>query len=128
MKLLMDTHAFLWFVEGDTRLSGIARDAIANPVNELYLSIASIWELSIKVAKRKLTLNQPLESFIQQWVLIYGIKELEIQSRHALKAGALDPIHGDPFDRMLIAQAICENMYLVSRDTELRNYSAPIIW
>ena len=60
MKLLMDTHAFLWFVEGDSQLSARARDAIADPANEIYLSIASIWELSIKIAKRKLAINQPL--------------------------------------------------------------------
>ena len=98
MKILMDTHAFPWFVEGDKRLSALARDTIANPSNDLYLSVASIWELSIKVAKGKLALNPPLDSFIQQWVLAYGVKEVEIQRRHALMAGALDQFHGDPFD------------------------------
>jgi PIN domain nuclease of toxin-antitoxin system len=77
MKILMDTHAFLWFVEGDTRLSALARETIANPSNNLYLSIASIWERSIKVAKGKLALNPPMDSSIQQWVLTYGVKELE---------------------------------------------------
>ena len=77
MKILMDTHAFLWFVEGDKRLSALARETIANPSNDLYFSVASIWELSIKVAKGKLALNPRLDSFIQQWVLAYGVKELE---------------------------------------------------
>ena len=80
------------------------------------------------MAKGKLALNAPLDSFIQQWVLAYGVKELEIQRRHALMAGALDQFHGDPFDRMLIAQAICENMHLVSRDSKLKYYQAPVIW
>ena len=77
MKILMDTHAFLWFVEGDKRLSGLVRETIASPSNDLYLSLGSIFELSIKVAKGKLALNPPLDSFIQQWVFAYGVKELE---------------------------------------------------
>lgn len=89
----MDTHAFLWFVERDTRLSALAMETIANPSNDLYLSVASIWELSINVSKFKLALNQPFDLFIQQWVLAYTVRELEIQRRHALMAGALDQFH-----------------------------------
>lgn len=84
MKILMDTHAFLWFVEGDKRLSALARETIANPSNDLYLSLGSICELSIKVAKGKLALNPPLDSFIQQWVFAYGLN-----SAFAVYAAAL---------------------------------------
>jgi PIN domain nuclease of toxin-antitoxin system len=117
MKLLLDTHAFIWFVEGDPQLSAMAAAAIASPL-----------EISIKVAKGKLAQNLPPGAFIQRWTSAYGMKELEIQTRHALMAGALDPIHGDPFDRLLIAQVICEEMHLVIRDSKLANYQIPIIW
>ena len=78
--------------------------------------------------QRQTCVESTVGTFIQQWVLAYGVKELEIQRRHALMTGALDQFHGDPFDRMLIAQAICENMHLVSWDSKLKYYQAPVIW
>lgn len=128
MKLLLDTHTFLWLVEGSSNLSRAAQAALTDPAHELFLSAASIWELAIKTSNRKLALSDPLDAFVGKWSATYQLALLPIDTPHALAVARLPDHHRDPFDRMLIAQALVERMSLVSGDAKLTPYSAPIIW
>ncbi len=130
MKLLLDTHTFLWLVVGSQNLSTTARTGIADPTNELFLSVASIWELAIKTSspKPQLTLTDPLDAYITKWTAIYQLNLLPIQSPHALYVVGLPNHHRDPFDRILIAQALVEGMTLVSGDSKLTSYPVAILW
>ncbi len=128
MKLLLDTHAFLWFVEGSERISRSAVAAIADSENELFLSVASIWEMAIKIGKRKLVLQQDLETYIAAWIKEYSIELLPIEARHAVLTATMKSHHGDPFDRILVAQAIQENLTLVSGDRFMSEYPVKIVW
>lgn len=128
MKLLLDTHTFLWLVQGNPSLSAAAKSAIADTENDLYLSVASIWELAIKVGSGKLVLGDALGPLIDHWMSIAGIQLLEVGKTHALLVATLPQHHRDPFDRILIAQAICEQYTLVSGDSQFAAYSVPLIW
>ncbi|WP_395092224.1 type II toxin-antitoxin system VapC family toxin [Armatimonas sp.] len=123
MKLLLDTHTFLWFVAGDTQLSPTARRMIEDLGNDRYLSIASIWEMSIKHGIGKLPFAQPIEIFIPTQLRINRIDILPITQEHAFQAGQLPTHHRDPFDRMLIAQSLIEAIPLVSADTNFSAYT-----
>lgn len=128
MRLLLDTHAFLWLVEGHASLSASAQAALADPLNELYLSVVSGWELAIKLGNGKLTLNAPLDQFIAKWMAAYHLAPLPIQMPHALSVAKLPNHHKDPFDRLLIAQAQIEGMTIVSADSQFASYGVPILW
>ena len=130
MKLLLDTHTFLWLVEGNPNLTAAARAGLADPANELFLSIASIWELAIKISspKPQLTLTDPLDAYIAKWPAIYQLNLLPIQLPHALYVVGLPNHHRDPFDRILIAQALVEGMTLVSGDSKFTSYPVTILW
>ena len=128
MKLLVDTHTFLWLVEGSPKLSSTAKAALANRNNELYLSVASIWELAIKVGNKKMALTDPLDMFVGKWTLAYQLALLPIDAAHVLAVVGLPDHHRDPFDRILIAQAHVESMTLVSVDAKFAPYSVPILW
>lgn len=130
MKLLLDTHAFLWLVVGSPNLSAAARVGLADPANELFLSVASVWELAIKTSspKPQLTLTDPLDAYIAKWTTIYQLNLLPIQSPHALYVVGLPNHHRDPFDRILIAQALVEGMMLVSGDGKFTSYPVTILW
>ncbi len=128
MKLLLDTHTFLWLVEGSPKLSTTAASALADPAHELYLSVASIWELAIKTANKKLILSDPLDVFVGKWTLAYLLILMPIGAPHALAVAGLPDHHRDPFDRMLIAQTLVEGMTLVSSDPKFAPYSVPILW
>ncbi len=123
MKLLLDTHTFLWFVAGDTQLSPTARRMIEDLGNKRYISIASIWEMSIKHGIGKLPFAQPIEIFIPTQLQLNRIDILPITQEHAFYAGQLPMHHRDPFDRMLIAQSIVEAIPLVSADTSFVAYT-----
>ncbi|MHB1421664.1 MAG: type II toxin-antitoxin system VapC family toxin [Gemmataceae bacterium] len=128
MKLLLDTHAFLWLVAGSPNLSMRAQATLADPANELYLSVASIWEPAIKTGSKKLILNEPLDRFVGKWAVAYQLALLPIQTSHALAVTGLPDHHRDPFDRILIAQALVEGMTLASADAKFNPYSVPILW
>lgn len=127
MKLLLDTHTFLWLVEGHASLSSAAQAALADGGNELYLSVASVWELAIKVGNGKLILNNPLQAFVNHWTATYQITLLPIDAPHAIGVASLPLHHRDPFDRLLIAQALIEGMVLVSADVHFASYSVPLL-
>lgn len=119
MRLLVDTHAFLWFLAGDSSLSSAARTAMEERENDLLLSVASLWEMAIKVSIGKLALPGDYEAFITSQLSANGIQLLNITPQHAAKVSSLPfPANGhrDPFDRLLIAQALVEDLPLVSQD------------
>ena len=130
MKLLLDTHAFLWLVDGNPNLSSTAQAALGDPANALFLSVASVWELAIKTSRPnpQLRLSDPLEQYIAKWMAVYQIQVLPIDLPHALHVGGLLYHHSDPFDRLLIAQAEVEAMTLVSADRKFASYSISVLW
>jgi PIN domain nuclease of toxin-antitoxin system len=127
VKLLLDTHVFLWLVEGDARLSSRAHAALADPQSNCLLSIASIWEMAIKVGSGKLKLNATVGVYVDHWMSEYQIDLLPIQKHHVCAVADLPQHHRDPFDRLLIAQTMCEQLTLVSGDALFQPYSLPLI-
>lgn len=123
MKLLLDTQCWLWWFAQPERLSEAAITHIANETNELWFSVASIWEIGIKVAIGKLLLPELPDSYISSRMGQLGMRSLEVTASHALRAAALPLHHRDPFDRMLIAQAQLEDMTIVSADAIFQQYS-----
>lgn len=123
MKLLLDTHVLLWWLASPEALAPPALKAISNPTNEVYVSAASLWEMSIKQTLGKLSLpGNPVEVLESM-----GFTMLDISAEHGWRAGDLPPHHKDPFDRMLVAQADIESMVLVTRDTHIPRYGIPIL-
>lgn len=123
MRLLLDTHAFLWWTGDDHRLGPAARSAISDPENVVYVSAASAWEISIKRAKGKLRTSRDLEAAIAE----HGFRALSIEIRDGIAAGALPTHHRDPFDRMLIAQAQRESMTVVTNDSAFEKYEVDTV-
>lgn len=128
MKLLLDTHVFLWWVNNDEALSAKARKAITSLANECTLSLASCWEMAIKSSLGKLKLTQSVERFVAEQVALNGFRLLQIDFRHAAAVESLPFHHRDPFDRMLVAQAISEKMTLVTADRALARYGVKCLW
>ena len=128
MKLLLDTHAFLWFVTSDSQLSATALALIADVDNELFLSPASYWEVAIKVSIGKYPLTVPFETFFTMAVEKNGIQILAVKIRHAAVLSALPMHHKDPFDRMIAAQALSESIPVVSTDAALDPYGITRLW
>jgi len=130
MKLLLDTHAFLWLVDGSPNLSTTAQTAVCDPANALFLSVASVWELSINTSRTnpQLRLSDPLDLYVAKWTAAYQIQALPIDLTHALHVAGLPHHHSDPFDRLLIAQAEVEAMTLVSADRKFASYSISLLW
>ena len=127
---LMDTHTFIWFSLNDPQLSQVARRFLMDGRNERLLSIASIWEMAIKAKTGKLDLKQPLDQFLAQHLIPLRISILPIHLTHTLQVWQLPSPHidhKDPFDRLIIAQAISEKLTLVTTDQELARYDAKII-
>jgi PIN domain nuclease of toxin-antitoxin system len=121
-RLLLDTHVLLWWLEDGPELSEDLKGQIETEL-EVYISVASIWEISIKSAAGKLSVP---DNFLQV-VGDSGVSELAIRSQHAQLAGQLPLIHRDPFDRMLVAQALTENLTLVTRDSAIHAYDVPVL-
>jgi PIN domain nuclease of toxin-antitoxin system len=128
MKLLLDTHTFLWFAAGDRRLSANAKALIEDPHNEAWLSPASLWEIAIKVSIGKLGLIAPFDVVIPQYMNDNDINLLDIAIAHTSAVVALPFDHRDPFDRLIIAQAIVENFSIVSNDTAFDSYPITRLW
>jgi PIN domain nuclease of toxin-antitoxin system len=128
MRLLLDTHAFLWLVEGSPNLSAAAQAALADTANDVYLSAASVWELAIKVGNKKLTLSDSLDVFVPKWTATYHLDTLPVRFIHVYRTVDLPAHHKDPFDRLLIAQAMVEGMGLLTSDTKFTPYSVSIVW
>ncbi len=118
MRLLLDTHVALWWLGDRGQLAEDARDAIADSANEAHLSAASVWEVEVKRAAGRLTTPGPIAVAAKK----LGFLELPVAWRHAGTAAALPPLHRDPFDRLLVAQALEEGLVLVTRDPLVRQY------
>ena len=128
MKLLLDTHAFIWWDSQSSSLSSKARAACTDPANELFLSLASVWEMQIKVQLGKLQLRAPLARIIEEQERTNRIGILQISIGHVFAVGKLPPLHRDPFDRLLVAQAIEEGARLVSNDPLISQYPVTVLW
>lgn len=128
MRLLLDTHVFLWWVNDAPELSTKARATIGKGRNECFLSVVSAWEMAIKVSTGKLALSQPIERFIPEQLAVNGFRLLEIDFRHVARVESLPFHHRDPFDRLLVAQSMSEKMSVVSADTVLSEYGIKRIW
>lgn len=128
MHLLLDTHAFLWFVSGDERLSSRARRRIQNRRNDKWLSIASVWEIAIKRSLGKLELEISTDDLIDAGALDNGIALLDVTRAHAIGVVDLAFHHRDPFDRLLISQAMREKMAIVSVDLAFDAYPIERVW
>ena len=128
MRVLLDTHALLWWLSDDASLPGSARKIIALPANSVLVSAASAWEIATKVRIGKLPSATDLASDFAAHLDQEGFEVLPISLEHAVRAGLLPGPHRDPFDRMLIAQAQSENIPLVSNDAVFDNYKVRRIW
>jgi PIN domain nuclease of toxin-antitoxin system len=126
--LLVDTHAFLWFVFDEPRLSEPAATAIANPAIEPVLSIVSIWEISIKRQLGKLRLGMELSTFVRRYVDERRVTLLGVELAHLLAYDQLPPLHGDPFDRLLVAQAKVLGVPIVTADPNFGGYDLKVLW
>lgn len=126
MQLLIDTHILIWFLEGNNLLSKPRRQIIADSNNNVFVSIASLWEIAIKISIGKLTLNKPLADVIKQ-IGIENIEILPISPEHTLQVSVLPFHHRDPFDRIIIAQAQVENLPIMTDDGEFGNYRIKIL-
>lgn len=123
MRLLLDTHALLWWLADNATLNPTARGAIADPANDVYVSAATAWEIAIKQRLGKLDAPPDLEAQI----LGNDLEPLPISIGHAVSAGSLPRQHDDPFDRMLIAQARMEQLAIVTRDARFHRYDIPLL-
>lgn len=123
MKLLLDTHTFLWFIGGNPNLSGPARQLIEDIGNERLISIASLWEMSIKASMGKLKLNFSFPDLVETHVIGNAMKLLPVQPEHLDFVRSMSFHHKDPFDRLLIAQSLAEKMPILSRDQAFDNYA-----
>jgi PIN domain nuclease of toxin-antitoxin system len=128
VSLLLDSHAFLWFVWDDPNLSPTAKALIEDPARRKVISVASCWEISIKVGLKKINLGEPAATFLSRELRINGFGLLGIQLTHAALVETLPPHHKDPFDRMLVAQTILEKLELVSADSILDQYGIMRLW
>jgi PIN domain nuclease of toxin-antitoxin system len=128
MRLLLDTHAFIWWIEDDPRLSNAARVLLQDRANGVFLSIGSIWEIAIKVGVGRLRMPSELRAFLADQVARTGFSLLPIAFEHVVAVHALPQHHRDPFDRLLIAQSRQEGLSLVSRDEKLALYDVELVW
>jgi PIN domain nuclease of toxin-antitoxin system len=128
LRLLLDTHAFLWWLAGDNRLPQAIRDAIAHEDNLIFVSAASGWEIATKYRIGKLPDMAAIVTDLDAAINEQGFKELPVSLRHGQAAGSLPGSHRDPFDRMLIAQAMIENMTLISNEKLFDGYAVRRLW
>jgi PIN domain nuclease of toxin-antitoxin system len=128
VRHLLDSHTLLWYTLGDSQLSTMASGLIADPSNEILISPASYWEIAIKVSIGKLILHQPYEDFINVCLGKYACTILPIEPIHTARVIGLPFYHKDPFDRLLVAQALVENIPIISNDSELDPYGITRLW
>jgi PIN domain nuclease of toxin-antitoxin system len=128
MRLLLDTHAFIWMLDKPERLSPKAHALLADGSNELILSVVSVWEMQIKIQLGKLKFTVPLRELVESQRQTNGVQILPVELEHVLALDALPAHHKDPFDRLLVAQASVEDASLVSRDPLFSSYPVKLLW
>jgi PIN domain nuclease of toxin-antitoxin system len=127
MRLLLDTHIFLWYITGDSRLSSGTRGAIRDPANEAYLSVVSLWETIIKYQLGRLPLPHSPETYLPEQRRRHLILSLNLDEASILHLASLPPLHRDPFDRILVCQAIEHGLTIVTVDNSIRAYGVPVM-
>jgi PIN domain nuclease of toxin-antitoxin system len=127
MDLLLDTHSLIWFLNGDEKLSIKAKSAIEDPKNSKIVSIASIWEIAIKISLGKFIFPKGFKHFLDM-VEDNGFEILPITFEHAIELSTLEFIHRDPFDRLLISQSIADKLFIVTKDDNIKRYKIETIW
>lgn len=128
MRILLDTHAIIWWATGDKKLSRKARVTIADPETEVFMSIASAWEIQIKASLAKITLNESVDTLYRSLIVDQGFRLIGIELNDVDHLAKLPNHHRDPFDRMLCAQAARRDLTLVTKDNVLSSYGAQILW
>jgi PIN domain nuclease of toxin-antitoxin system len=128
VKLLLDTHAFIWWDSGDARLSVKALAACNSAGHSLHLSLASVWEMQIKMQLGKLTMRLPLAEVLRDQRQRNGLVLEAVALEDILLLETLRPLHRDPFDRLLVSQAMRGGFHLVTHDPEISRYPAPVLW
>jgi len=128
MRILLDTHTFLWWITADHRLSQRSIEVISDGNNELLFSAASGWEIAIKAGLGRLDVPDPLDRFVSEHLFRNHIGVLPVHLSHALQAYTLPQLHRDPFDRLLVAQAQVERLPLLSSDRRLAEYDLDVLW
>ena len=128
MRLLLDTHTLIWAVDDPSKLSGPATTALQDPANELLLSAATVWELAIKIGQKKLTLSLPYREWMDRAIADLELTLLSITVEYADKQAGLPSHHKDPFDRMIIAQALVDGVPVVCADPAFDVYGVTRIW
>ncbi len=127
MPLLLDTHAIIWYLEGDKQLSEIARKRLDDQSERRCVSVISIWEIAVKINVGKLEIKKPFDG-LERFLIANAFEWLPLNFEHAQSYLNLPLVHRDPFDRMLIAQAITEGLTIVTRDPHFPDYGIPILW
>jgi PIN domain nuclease of toxin-antitoxin system len=128
VRHLLDAHTLLWYTLADPKLSGTAKALILDPANEILVSPASYWEIAIKISIGKLTLHHPYEDFLDVCLNQYGFTILPIEPKHTAALIALPFHHKDPFDRLLIAQAMTEGIPIIGEDPVFDAYPIKRLW
>lgn len=128
MRILLDTHTLIWAYTNDPKLSATAANLILSPSNECVISPASYWEMAIKLGTGKLTLSEPFPDFIQHAVFDNGFVVLPVEPRHCEPLVTLPRHHNDPFDRLIISQAVVEGISIVGTDTAFDPYPVQRLW
>jgi PIN domain nuclease of toxin-antitoxin system len=128
MKLLLDTHTFIWWVDEPEKLPKLVITSLENPDNSLILSVVSVWEMQIKHQLGKLKLDIPLKTLIENQLATNNLQILTVELAHIWALGSLPLHHRDPFDRLLIAQTMVEDAFLVSKDEALSDYPVKLLW
>lgn len=128
LRLLLDTCAWIWLVSEPARLGAEVARAIDDPSSEIHLSDSSVWELCLKWQAGKIQLPQPPSLWVEEQSRTWGVKALSIERRHLYRVSELPAHHRDPFDRLLIAQAIEERLILATPDANFRSYPVAVLW
>ena len=128
MKFLLDTHAFLWMQDQPEMLSEQVNKVLADNANQVFLSLASLWEIQIKLSLGKLSVSKPLSEVVIQQTTANSLRLLEITPEHIYALEGLPAHHRDPFDRLLLAQAMVEKATFVTKDAIMSNYDIPLLW
>lgn len=127
MNLLLDTHAFIWMDRQPDKLPARTYEACRNADNNLFLSVVSVWEMQIKVSLGKLQFSRPLRHVVEEQCA-NGVMILPVKPSHLWKLSELPTLHNDPFDRLLIAQSLDEDLHLISNDAAVRSYPVELFW
>lgn len=127
MNYLLDTHALIWFLTGDKNLSKKSKEIIENQDNSIFISVSTIWEIAIKISLNKFKFQKGFKNFLDL-IDNNGFEIIPISFEHALAVSSLEFIHRDPFDRLIVAQALTENMDIITKDEYITQYHIKTIW